>query len=190
MKKFTTLVWILSGILCLSASCNKTPTYADRLKEESKAIKRFMKENKFIELKDFPKDTIFKENEFYRDPATGVYFNIIDRGAHEDKAHIGEEIYVRFKGLKFFMKDDSTTYNNLNPNTSPYPQTIIYRGPVNMMNSALYSDIIAGWVVPIPYIGHSGQAKLIVPFNMGGASEKQHFQPTYYEKVQYRFETQ
>lgn len=188
MKKISVIVFLLSGVFLLITSCNKQKTYADHLKDETKAIEKFIAKNKFTILKDFPKDTVFKANEFYRDPATGVYVNIVDRGQYKEKVKPGEEVYVRFKNLLYFMKNDTIKFDNLNPHTSPNPQTLIYRGPVNMINRSLYSTTVAGWVVPLPYVGNTATVRLIIPFNMGSSSDMNSFQPAYFETVQYRFE--
>ncbi|MDO5665702.1 MAG: DUF4827 family protein [Bacteroidia bacterium] len=194
MKKTHYIILFLLSLVFVSTSCNKTKTYADILKDESKAIDKFIKQNNLVILKDFPKDTIFKSNEFYRDPATGVYFNIIERGDPKTKVKLGEEVYIRYSGLRYFANDkDTNSYSNMDLIRSPFPETIIYRGPVTMRNRDIYSSTPA-WAVPLPLIGHSGKVKLIVPFNMGSSSDRVNYQKvlttTYYDNVQYRFESQ
>lgn len=176
--------------MLLFASCKDQKTYIDRLKDESRAIDLFIKKNKLVILEKYPSDSTFAPNEFYKDPASGVYYNVIDRGLLKNRAKDGEEIYIRFKGLTYFMTDDTTKYSNDNPVTSPMPQTIIYRGPLNSSTRSAYTSATPGWVAPLPHIGHSARVKMIVPFNMGSEYDRQKFQPTYYDDVTYRFESQ
>jgi|AGTN01.1.fsa_nt_gi hypothetical protein len=188
MKKFNDIAFTLFALLILAASCKDQKTYADYLKDESKAIDRFISKNNFTILKNFPDNGVFKANEFYKDPNSGVYYNIVNYGDTTKKVQLGEEIYIRFSGLKYFMVDDSTTYNNLNPNTSPFPQTLVYRGALNVSTRSVYESATPGWITPVPYIGQMGEVKMLIPFTMGSSYDRSQYQPTYYESVQYRFE--
>lgn len=193
MKKTRYIILLLLGLMIVAISCNKRKTYAELLKDETKAIDKFISENKLTVLDEFPSNSVFKPNEFYRDPATGVYYNIIELGdtLTSNMVKLGEEVYVRFSGLRYFTsKNDSTEYSNNDPIRSPMPETIIYRGPVTVSNRSLYSSTTPGWAVPLTRVGHAGKVKLIVPFNMGSASDQQSYSTTYYDKVEYRFESQ
>ena len=179
------------GLALVSTSCNKRRTYAEILKDETRAIEKFIQENKLVVLDEFPASLIFRTNEFYRDPATGVYFNIIEPGDTASKVKEGEEVYVRFIGLRYFTSsNDTTEYSNLDPIRSPFPESLTYRGPVTVMNRSLYSGTTPGWAVPLTYVGHAGRVKMIIPFNMGSQSDQQSYSTTYYDNIQYRFESQ
>ena len=191
MKKTHYIIFCLLGLALVSASCNKRRTYAEILKDETRAIEKFILENKLIVLDEFPENLVFKSNEFYRDPATGVYFNIIEPGDTANKVKEGEEVYVRFIGLRYFTSsNDTTEYSNEDPVRSPFPESLIYRGSVTVMNRSLYSGSTPGWAVPLSYIGHAGKVKMIVPFNMGSQSDQQSYSTTYYDYIKYRFESQ
>lgn len=190
MKKIYTVLLSFITLVVLSTSCNKTPTYIDRLKDETKAIDKFIAKNNLVILKDYPADSTFKSNEFYKDPASGVYYNVIEAGVPKNRAKLGEEIYIRFSGLSYFMTKDTTKYTNDNAVTSPMPQTIIYRGPLNSSTRSLYTSSTPGWAAPLPHIGHGARVKMIVPFNMGSEYDRANYQPTYYDRVTYRFESQ
>ncbi|WP_436415673.1 DUF4827 family protein [Petrimonas sp.] len=193
MKKTRYIIFFLLGLLLVGVSCNKRRTYAEILKDETKAIDKFISQNKLTILENFPANSVFKSNEFYRDPATGVYYNIIELGdtTSANKVKIGEEVYVRFSGLRYFTSsNDSTEYSNNDPIRSPFPESVIYRGPVTVSNRSLYSATTPGWAVPLTRVGHAGKVKMIVPFNMGSQSDQQSYSTTYYDNIQYRFESQ
>ncbi len=182
MKHVYLIVFILSGFLFLTVSCKDRMTYADYLKAEEKAIDLFIESNGLTILKDFPSAGTFKENEFYKDPATGVYFHIIEYGDTIQKLQWKEEVYVRFSGLRYFNTEDTTQYSNFK---SIYPEEIVFIGPVNSSTKGNYAT--PGWVVPLSYVGHNGRVKMIVPFNMGSSYDQSRYEPTYYELVQYSF---
>ncbi len=184
----TISISLITICLILFASCKDKKTYVDHLKDEARAIELFIAKNNIDVLEKLPENGIFKSNQFYKDPATGVYYNIVDYGAKELKASLGEEIYIRFKGLIYFMTSDTSTYSNLDPSLSPFPQTQVYRGAVNSSTKSHYST--PGWIVPVPSIGHKAVVKMIVPFEMGSSYDQSQFQPTYYDHVEYRFEGQ
>ncbi|MDR0333857.1 MAG: DUF4827 domain-containing protein [Dysgonamonadaceae bacterium] len=185
MKKISYIIFALIGLLMITASCNRQKTYAEYLRDESRAIDRFISQNNFVILREFPRDTVFGENEFFRDPATGVFYNIVSRGDIDNKIEIGRALFVRFRGLHYFMTNDTTLYSNDN---SPMPIEMVFRGPVTMQNRALYESAIPAFVVPLQHVGHRGRVRMIVPFNMGSAYDRQVFQASFYDEIDYRFE--
>lgn len=184
MKKIIALVTTVTLLLILASSCNDTKTYAEYLKDESKAIDLFISKHNINILKEFPEDGHFEDNDFYKDKNTGVYFNIIDVGDTTQNLEWKEEVYVRYSGLQYFMTEDTTQYSNVK---SVFPEEIAFIGPVNSTTQSSYST--PGWVVPLTYVGHNGKVKIIVPFNMGSSYDKSVYQPTYYDLVMYKFES-
>ena len=176
MKKNIIILLLSIAAIGAFSSCNKSKTYAQRLGDERNAIELFIDKNDITVLKEYPKDSVFKANEFYFDNSSGVYYNVIDRGSKR-RIKMGEELYVRFKGLKYLSSNDTLTYSNIN---SLQPETLVYG------NSLTYSS--AGWVAPLKNIGHLGKVKMIVPFNMGFASDNQSYKTAFYEEIIYRFE--
>ena len=186
MKKTHYIIFCLLGLALAGTSCNKGKTYADLLKDETRAINKFISENKLVVLDKFPANLVFKPNEFYRDPASGVYFNIIEVGDTTIKNKDGDDVCVRFSGLRYFTsKNDTTEYTNDDPIRSPHPNEFIYRGPVTVMTRSYYSGTTPGWAVPLTYVGEGGRVKMIVPFNMGSQSDQQSHSTTYYDVVRY-----
>ena len=185
MNRTYILIITIFTVLISAASCKDQKTYADYLKEETKAIDEFIVKNNFNILTKFPANGVFGDKDFYKDPETKVYFNIIEYGdTTENIFPEKEEVYVRFMGLKYFMEDDSTTYTN---NDIVDAEVITYIGPVNSTTRNYYS--VPGWAVPLPRVGHNSVVKMIVPFNMGSSNERSQYQPTYYNRIEYRFES-
>lgn len=185
MKRFKTIILLLAGLLMVGTSCKDTKSYADYLEDEEKAIDLLISENGFNILKKFPENYIFGENDFYKDPSTGVYFNIISYGDSAVKPKLKETIYIRYKGLSYFGSEDTTRYTNTN---SPYPEQFDYIGPISSITQDSYGT--AGWVVPLRYVGHRGKVKLIIPFEMGSSYDQSNYLPSYYDQVEYKFDSQ
>ncbi|MDR0422231.1 MAG: DUF4827 domain-containing protein [Proteiniphilum sp.] len=185
MKLFRYIVLTLTGLLIITTSCNNKKTYADYLKEEKRAIDLFIAENNLDILRDFPEDGKFRANQFYKDPGTGVYFNIIDYGDTDAKLQWKESVYIRFKGLTYFKGNDTIRYSNYQ---SSFPEELIYVGPVSSTTKSSYANV--GWAVPLPRIGHKGRVKMIVPFEMGSSYDRTYYHPSYYDLIEYRFDSQ
>ena len=190
MKKINHILFALIGLSAFFASCDRPMTYAERLRYEERAIDRFFSEKNFTRLSSFPSDTIFPADAFFQDPATGVYFNIEDRGDLNNRIdvenHRGRELYVRFRGLNFFtMPSDTILHSN---DQALNPIIMEFQGPVTRQTRFLYSDGVPAFIVPLQHIGHNGRVRMIVPFHMGGTFERQGFHTTFYDQVDFRFE--
>lgn len=201
MKKgFNILMMVCAALLAVS--CSKTKSYTDMLKDQKKAINRLKDEKGFVFLKDFPKDSIFKENEFV-ELENGVYLNIIDKGSSE-RAVYGTKIlyrctmyypmdtaYIQMLDASYrpytpyyynLPSKDSYVSSNYGPHsngTSPYPFT--------------YGDYTSyyaseGLMTPLLYVGHEAKVKLIVPFKRGLPTDNNYGEPAYYEILEYKFE--
>ena len=175
MRKTSYIIVIAVITLFVTASCNKTKTYAQYLEDQERAIEEFIHEKNITVLDEYPSDSSFTTNEFYKDPVTGIYFNVIDKGGR--KVAEGEEVYVRFSGLQYFMGTDTTLYSNMQ---SAYPEILTYG------NSSTYTS--AAWIVPLKYVGHLASVKMIVPFSYGLQIDKSYYRPAYYDYLVYRIE--
>ena len=176
MRKIIIAVFISVVAVVAFSSCNKNRTYAQRLGDEKKAIERFIDLENIKILKEYPKDSVFSEKEFYFDTKSGIYYNVIDSG-NGRRITVGEEFYVRFKGLKYLSSTDTSTYSNIQ---SLQPEILVYG------NSSSYGSV--AWVAPLKNVGDRAKVKLIVPFNMGLQPDQSGYKTAYYEELNYRFE--
>ncbi|HCC86294.1 MAG TPA: hypothetical protein DEQ06_06900 [Porphyromonadaceae bacterium] len=181
MNKTDLIITALLGMLLIFPSCENQKTYADYLNDEAKAIELFIAQQQLTILDEYPTDGKFREKEFYKDPSTEVYYHVISYGDTTEKLSLGEKVYIRFSGLHYFMSNDTTRYANL-----VYPSEIKYFGPVNSYTKSYYSN--PGWMLPLEHVGHNGEVKMIIPFNMGSSYDRSQYQPSYYDWVEYRFE--
>lgn len=177
MKKLNFKISFLLAILFVIISCNDTATYIDYLNSEKKSIKKFIKENNIKVLTEYPSDSTFADNEYYYDPVTGVYYNVIDKG--DRKPSLGEEIYIRYKDVKYISDNDTTIYDG-NFYSIYGPSTLTYG------NTNTYT--CTGWLSPIPKVGNNGRVKMIVPFNSGTTYDQTYYNTVYYGLILYTVE--
>lgn len=181
MNKILPIITALLGSLLFLSSCKDRKTYADYLKDERKAIDLFVAQNQLNILNQYPSNGKFGEKDFFKDPETGVYFQVINYGDTTRNLELRQKVYIRYSGLHFFMTDDTTKYSRVD-----FPESIDFLGPVNNSNKSSYSN--PGWVVPLRFVGHNGKVRMIIPFVMGSATDRTQYQPTYYDQIYYRFE--
>lgn len=182
-------------IMCAAVmvvSCDKTKSYTDMLKAQQKAIDRLEKDSGLVFLDDFPKDSIFKENEFVK-LEDGVYLNIIEKG-NSERAVMGKtDVQARFMAT-LFMESSSFgtgTVDLLGPHSNgTHPVEFKYGYYSEGLYSYYYNIFISpGLAAGLPYVGDSAYVKLIVPFKqMGTLGDFQSTgTPVYFEKVRYIF---
>lgn len=191
MKKGFNILLIVCAAL-LTLSCSKTKSYTDMLKAEKKAINRLIAEEGIEVLKDFPKDTLFGENQFVL-LDNGVYMNIVDRG-NDERAVLNKTVILSRFTADFFT-EDSVVVSNYGPNSNGTPPVEFVYGsaqatgtPMTYDESILFSLVSEGMQVGLQYVGHKGKVKLIVPFKVGRYDDQNAGRPVYYEILEYKFE--
>ncbi|MDD2953767.1 MAG: DUF4827 domain-containing protein [Parabacteroides sp.] len=187
MKKGFNILLILCAAL-VAISCSKTKSYTDMLKDEKKAIQRFVDDQGFDILDDFPADSVFKENQFVK-LENGVYLNIIEKGSSERAVQYKTKMLYRCK-LHYIMDKDTLVYENYGPHsngTSPIPFTYGDYSASNPYDPS-YQWVSEGLQTPLQYVGDRAKVKLIVPFKRGSYSNQSSGQPVYYEILEYIFE--
>jgi len=156
-------------------ACNKQKTAQELLKEEKKAIERFISENGIIVTKDTT--DMRGKNVFYK-TKEGLYIHVIDPG-NGNKAKYNQEILVRFKDMTYF-KDDTTKYSNMLAGNNPDK---FYYG-----NAYSYSGwACEGWAIGLSLVSDDAEVSLIIPSGLQPTSKQSSFLPVYYGFLKYRF---
>lgn len=188
MKKGLGLICFIIGLCVVFAACSSSETYADKLKNERKNISRFINEHDIVVLNSYPASGVFKENEFFRDPVTGVYINVIDSG-NGNRASVAKrsEVNVRFWDAMTLPAAESDTISNNIPGRQPFSFTYGITATYSSSNSNLleYYYLSAGITAPLQYVGENARVRLIVPFASGSSFQLTAFKPIYYTQLQY-----
>ncbi len=191
MKKGFSLLMILC-VAWIVASCNNDmQSYVEMLEAEQDAMERFMKENNFEVLEDYPADGIFQENQFYK-LSNDVYLNVIDSG-NGVHASEGERVFCRFR-VQFFKSDTVTIDGFSNdywygPAIFQYTDLTQPYAYVSIASGSDATDFISnGLASGLMYVGDSSYVKLIVPFKESSQTFKSMGEPLYFSRVRYIFD--
>ncbi|MCL3852124.1 MULTISPECIES: DUF4827 family protein [Parabacteroides] len=189
-------ILMIMCVALLVASCDKTKSYTERLKDERKAIDRLIDHEGFKILKNYPSDGVFKENEFVK-LDNDVYLNVIDSGNGE-RAVLGKtKVFCRFEANGIL--DSDTAYlmvDNLSPefnNRWGFPTEFIFGYNVSAAENRDYDpDLFVGegLATGLYHVGDGAIVRLIVPFKRmasGGYFQSKYI-PVYFSKVRYTFE--
>ena len=182
MKKIFFL--IIAIFAFIGFSCNEYETMQEKLKKEKKAIDSFIDKNDFVILKEYPKNGVFKEKEYFRN-ADGLYIHVVDSGSARRVTPYVDEVQVRFDyylTIKEYVKNDST--GKYLGEYADFPIEFIYG------NSASYSRdkyglSCDGWAIPLNYVGEGAIVDLIVPSSMAGSSYNSSFSPLFFKGLHY-----
>lgn len=188
MRKGLGLICFIIVLCAAFAACSNSETYADKLKNERKSISRFINEHNIVVLNTYPASGVFKENEYFRDPLTGVYINVIDSG-NGNRASVAKrsEVNVRFTdAITFGLATPDTASNNIagyQPISFTYGITATYTN--TSQTTQEYSYLSQGVVTPLEYVGEKARVRLIVPFANGSTLQRVAYTPIYYTELQY-----
>lgn len=185
MKKGFYILLIMFAAVWV-VSCDKTKSYTDMLKDQEKAIAKLERDSGYVFLSEFPKDSIFKWNEFV-ELENGVYLNIIDKGTKE-RAVLGEtDISTRFI-VRLFMGTDTFTVDLLGPNSNgTYPVKFKYGDNQGLESYTYNTFLCAGLQSALEYVGDSSRVKLIVPFKQASTDFQSSGTPLFYQEVKFTF---
>ena len=196
-----TIISFALSITCFSfliSSCSSSETYADKLKNEKKAINRLKNDSNFVFIDTYPEDGVFERNEFYHDAETGVYYNVVDsgNGNRASKVRPMTSISVRFARTYFFSTDDSTEWKNTGMSETFSPVSFTYGLSTTYISSSStdgYNYYIKslGLTVPLEHVGENAVVRMIIPFTSGSYYQQYYgYEPLYLDFVKYRFDAQ
>jgi len=189
------------------ASCNDSETYADQKKKERSAINSYIadKHIKVIKESQFTDQdctTDVSKNEYVLFENTGVYMQIIRKGAGE-KLKDGETATVLCRFDEYNLLDNPDTIQ-LSNNFGLYafqPEKMTvkntsgtfrasFSASSSLLSTIYYSQAVPkGWLVPLTYINLSrltdensiAKVKLIVPHTQGHEGSSSGVYPCLYE---------
>jgi hypothetical protein len=180
------LLFLCGGLLI---ACNSNASYTKLLNQQKKAISRFMDENDYVVIKDYPADGVFKPNEFYV-LDNGVYMNVVDSG-NGNRAVSGQTSVLcrsMVRGLIYNSADlDTAQVNNFDNGTNAIK--FVY-GSSTASTSDTYTQYFFSTALfsPLEYVGDSAVVKLLIPFDQASSYYQSIGDPLYFSKVQYKFE--
>jgi len=190
MRKIIGVIAALISLTVIFSACGGE-TYADKLKKERKAINRFIDENDIKILHEFPSDKVFAENEYYKDPTTGVYIHVIDPGNDERPSKDRKtDVYLRYDTVYNLLNstvESAPNWQSDSPMSFKYGLTTTYSNSTNVYSAAYYL-LSQSCVLPLEHeLGNHAEVKLIVPFENGATAQVSGYKPLYFSRLRYNF---
>jgi hypothetical protein len=174
---FTLFLVVLSIAL---SSCDNTKTPQEYLREEKKAIERYIDSNGIVVLNSYPTDSVFEENEYFR-TSDGLYFHVTNPGMGNKVRPMVDEVMVRFEyyfDVKSYVSGDTTK------STLYYTQfPIEFRYGISGTYDAYYA--CNGWAIPLTYVNEGAIIDIIIPSALGSQSNSSAYRPIFYKNLHY-----
>jgi len=188
MKK--TSIFVISSIvllICLNSSCNKSKSLQEMIQEEKRAMSRYIDRNNLKILDSYPKDGVFKENEFFK-TSDGMYIHVVDSG-NGQRISYAQEVTVRFEYRHdIAYSDTAIQYWTSSGWVNPF--SLLYRGIPNTTTASSYMVSgsmfeCAGWIIPLQYVGQRAVVDLIIPSALGSSVDNSNINPVFYKGLTY-----
>ena len=160
-------------------SCDNRKTPQEYLREEKKAVDRFINRNDIRVLREYPTNGVFQENEYFRTP-DGLYINVVDSGNGKRVRPLIDNVMVRFDhylDVKSYVSGDTTKYAL---NYAYFPIEFRYGIPGSYGVFAC-----AGWAIPLSYVGEEAVINLIIPSSLGASSDNSAYRAIFYKNLKY-----
>lgn len=155
---------LINGVACIlllcfgGGACNKSKTYAELVKDERKAIKKYIANNGIEVLNTFPADSVFGPNQYYLDEK-GLYIHIEDFGERR-LVREGEDVLIWFTKYGPLPDEDQNSTNM----SDVKPDEFTYQGN--------YTAARYAWTRPLKYVGNGGKVKIIAPHTTGNTNDQ------------------
>ena len=179
MKNKINLYYLISGLLIvLFASCSKTQSYSELLRDEEQAVNWYLASQK-VEI-DLPADSVSfiigKDAPFYKLDEDGyVYMQIVSRDENADRVKEGDIVYFRFmrENIRFMYEGvDQESVGN-----SDYPllgsTNFIYKNTY-LTSSTQYGT---GIQMPLKYVGYNSEVNLVLKSYYGFLEDQTYCYP-------------
>ena len=147
------------------ASCDKTESYSDLLRDEEKAVNWFLAQQRVeISAPEKAEDFEIGENApFYRMNDDGtVYMQVLNIGDMADRPEEGDKVYFRFerRNIKsMWLGMDAPSYGNMDNLNTILGSTYLFYRNTTYPNSTQYGT---GIQVPLDYFGFYSEVNLVL----------------------------
>ncbi|MCL1933244.1 MAG: DUF4827 domain-containing protein [Candidatus Azobacteroides sp.] len=188
MKKWILNIVLVAVVCCISFSCNQGKSLQELLQEERKAIDKFITMNDLVILKEYPKDGVFKDNEYFR-TGEGLFLQVVDSG-NGIRVQSRNDVSVRYdyyQSVKSAASGDTITYpfpySSAGYQTAFQPYSFTFGIPQTY--SSAYSPVCQAWIIPLAYVGEGAVLNLIIPSSLGSYRDNSDITPAFYKKLCY-----
>jgi hypothetical protein len=183
MKSKFLFILSITGLFLAISSCDNTKTAQEYLREEKKAIERYINNKGITVVSDYMSafkhgENGFDENKYFL-TKEGLYIHVVDSG-NGKRANLSDLILVRFDhyyDIKNYVGGDTTKYI---VSYSQFPLEFKY-------GLGSYTDYYTcnGWAIPLSYMGEEAIIDLIIPSSLGSQSDNSSYRPVFYKNLKY-----
>ena len=181
MKKGALSIVSIILISCIFFACNDNrKNLQELIQEERKAIDRFITFNNLVILKDYPKDGVFGDNEYYK-TNDGLFFQVVDSG-NGKRVKLLDDVSVRFDYFQY-IKD--VAKGDTSKNYLPFYDPFSFVYGISQTYRPTYSIVCQAWVIPLAFVGEEAVLNLIVPSSIGSYGDNNSISPVFYRNLRY-----
>lgn len=188
MKSAITPILAFTFIMTLAmalVSCSDSKSYADLLRDETKAINNFLADQKVIS--DVPADSVFITGEdapFYRmDDDGNVYMKVIRNDYPDNKPKYNDLVYFRFTRYNLsYYENGALPIGEGNAHDVTYSESLRYAN----FSSTLSSAWGQGIQYPLAYLGYGCEVEIVVRSQYGRSDGIATVQPYLYRVRYYK----
>ena len=189
MGKKISVLFLLAVTFCVSFSCKENKSLQELLKEETRAIDRFIKMNDLKIVEDYPKGD-WPENLYFKTD-DGLYFHVVDSG-NGKKVKLLDEVSVRydyFQNVKYVVQGDTTMYpfpwfSNYNY-SYPMGQPYYFTYGLSQTYMSANSPMCQAWVIPLLYVSEGAVLNMIIPSSLGSSVDYNSIIPVFYKNLRF-----
>jgi FKBP-type peptidyl-prolyl cis-trans isomerase len=182
MKKIFLFSLSIALLFIAFHSCDNTKTAQEYLREEKKAIDRYITKNNISIVTDYLSafksgEKGFEANKYFKTD-NGLYIHVVDSG-NGNRVKFKDEVLVRFdyyRDVKAYVGGDTSVYRAY---YTEFP--IEFRYGIGNYNS--YS--CDGWTIPLSYLGEGAIIDLIIPSSLGSSADNSAYRPVFYKSLHY-----
>jgi hypothetical protein len=180
-----TVVFIGSLILLglVYVSCDNSKSMQEYIREEKKAIERYISSQKIKVLNEYPQDSIFEENEYYK-TSEGLYMHVVDKGNPNRRVEPYDQVLVRFDHFYYVKSFVSGSTDSIVLNYLYFPIEFRY-GIAGSYSSDPAGLACNGFALPLSYVGEGAVVNLLIPSELGNATDNSSFAPVFYKNLKY-----
>ncbi|MDR1236453.1 MAG: DUF4827 domain-containing protein [Holosporaceae bacterium] len=184
MKKAVIFILPVIILAITGLACDNQKSLQEYLREERRDIEKYIEREGITVLKSYPKDSIFKEKEFYR-TSKGLYLHVTDRGSDSKVELYVDDVQVRFD--YFYYVKDYVSGKSLEDIKIPYFELVPMEFRYGLGNYGKYSGDLScdGWAIPLEYVGENAVVDLIIPSSLGTSSDNSNFNVVFYKNLKY-----
>jgi hypothetical protein len=153
------------------------------IREEKKTIERYILSQKIDVLNEYPKDSVFKENQYYK-TSDGLYLHVVDNGNTSRRAKTFDEILLRFDHFVYIKNYVSGATDSISLSYIYLPITFRY-GVTGSYASDPAGLACNGFAIPLSYVGEGAVVNLIIPSELGNTTDNSSFAPVFYKNLKY-----